>query len=113
MAVLDSSAWMITFRSCLEPYVVRALGAGWHLVVRSDNRTVSIQCPPAEISIVLPRGCEAVSPLWIAERVSEQLRLQATASGALHTAGSSVVAGLAASAGGARPRLNPQFFTPR
>lgn len=95
MASLETSAWSIAFRACLEPLVAKALGRGWVLVVRTDRGTVTAQSESAQINVVLPRGFNALSPLWGAQRVAEQLRQQALEAGLIVTAGNQLVADLA------------------
>jgi len=95
MAILEMNAWSIAFRACLEPLAAKAIGRGWHLVIRSDQGTVTAKSAVTEIVVRLPRGFTAISPLWVAQRIAEQLRQQAIEAGAFAATGSPLVAGLA------------------
>lgn len=75
---LSSGPWLIAFRACLEPLVAE-FGQGWRLTIRGDQGTVAIhhEKRKATFVVALPDGCETISPIWVAQRVADQLRVLA------------------------------------
>ena len=82
-ASLSSLSWLTRFQVCLEAEVLDMFGRDWRVTVNPDKGEIILKHATDGRNVLVPLhpGLHVVTPIWAAQRMSDQLHLAAVTRG--------------------------------
>lgn len=80
---LSSLSWLTRFQVCLEAEVLDTFGGDWRVTVDPEKGEIILEHPGDGRKVLVPLhpGLHVVTPIWAAQRMSDQLHLAAITRG--------------------------------
>jgi len=82
----SSLTWLLRFEVCLTAICDELLGTEWVVQVDPEKRLACIRKLEERVCVPIHPGLHVVTPMWAAQRIGDQLHLEAVARGFIEPA---------------------------